>query len=1541
MYIEHDLVFPVSPLLPHQATCLSLDPEQVAYGEMGRVFNPLSQATLSLTAIGSKPTDQRAGLRGFLTEHLGRLEEYTGPRQGPGGQQREGLATSLLRLAHALLLQGFFEPDLGRRTQRGAWVVMDEGGGGGMSARRSLGELTAGMLTSFFGGQRSREEEEEEEERQRASEWGPPTMVGQAVAASAAAAAAAAAAGADVHPRSPIGGGRGGGLLSRLVSPRGRGQERAGGAALASPVAHTLSYSFLEATLILTLEAAGRATVARAKAANGGEASSLQDLQVSGSGAFNAVFDEPGPIALKAEVVRLLRTLADIRSIKNAKALLSSFRLHEHHHRQSAASAPHDGRSSVSLAGRESTSGGSGGSKALNQVRFGRTQEAVLERGFDDRSVDGEVFLNAVVGATAHRDRRLLVKAYDLLYRHSIQRVAFAALLEELDVSRRPSLAITMRTQRLALELFEKHAPGFQQQAKASCDLLSYVLHLLTRLCYRNWDEAALPLLSPTATVNGMPGGRGSSTRGGGAAGYGPPLGPTAARCFRVVELEAMFASSGEDGEAAAGGGGGSSSPDPFGGGKPPFVNAETLGLEDACSHPIRAQQEELQRAARRVAAFLVRVLQTSSAQEGGVSGEQQQQPLADSLGNAGGRSALLKKASTLGVSSSCGSTGSSFHTADASAAAATAAAAASSLASFTAEQRRVVGDGFAFLYHSCRGQPELLQSTALPLLRVLRAHAPEFPHAMALLAAVARTAVWATGLGLQDVDMLLNGCIGTGPGAGGAGGQLKPEVQTEALGLVRAILEFEAPSMQQEQGSYEGDRYHRQYTVSSGLAPTVVADDECLKLKAAVLDAVWRRLLDGGDAGQGVERGAAVQFSLSAMGLSDTTPTSSSRPMSNSSKAKPQQPSSSSSPVSWRPPPNRNAAKGSLASRDWPFKHEGLALVCACLDMAAQLEQAQAEQQTIVDEELDAEGPSPVNLQSPVPVVSRGGSYGAADPASTLKLDAVQGVRERIAVLYPPEDCLAVAMDATIPLPVRTLLLRLVKLQAFAAAGASPTALGALADDASSNSSTRPSSTHGGGRPLRPAAATAAASPPPPPLEEVKARLAAAAAASTKTFGLMQTFATGCQHDVDAFRRSIRLGMVTFKEMEGMAAFPYLAKAVPAFVLAFLRRQGCGPDVQEALQLSLASAKRKLEREQSRSRLWKATEGVLPHKVAQALLVDSSGEEVMAWIVDAFVHTGLSTARAADSGTDPSSADAGGAGGAGGFLASLGRVASASSTASFALHHGGKLPLGRNLFQQATAQQQAQQQQEPEPPSLQVKVLGQVLGLIERLAGLILHVPALQAQWAAAPDPVAQNFLVLLAFGAMAEKVYHVRGSPQQLAALAMGRAPSGVSLQGGGAAGGGPAAVRAFYRKSTLDGSTASRGTCCDCVFSWLSHTFGSTSLLHLMIRHIITTAESLPGQTASSFLGATLSSLPGVSLPGVGSGNSGNTATAPTTASTATDSRFIVYLTQALEARRASARAAAEEEELLRRQLPAVLEEARSYVLNAYEPQEVDDG
>lgn len=919
-------------------------------------------------------------------------------------------------------------------------------------------------------------------------------------------------------------------------------------------------------------------------------------------------------------------------------------------------------------------------------------------------------------------------------------------------------------------------------------------------------------------------------------------------------------------------------------------------------------------------------------------AGTQQPQRLGDHTAT------LLKKASTL--SSSSGDTCDTFHTA----ALHLTPTASTSFALLDSEQRRVVQESFAFLYHACRDHPYLVQTTALPILGLLRAFAAEIPHAMRLLAALARTAPRATCLGIESVEGLLTMCLSSSTAVDGG---LSAGVQTEALGLVRAVLEAECLG-QHGEGACEGEgneRLHRPYTLSS--PPHLcshdmlgVPDGERLALKIAVLDAVARRLLlveEDQQEGSG-DTATAVHLSLAAMGLIKTPADRNSSSTRANKAPHHHHPPSSSSPMTWRPPDTGSAGSGKdgslLASRGWAFKAEALALVYACLDTAAQLEEALAEMAAIGEDEK-LEGPSPV-LESPAPTVSRAREHGAdegvetAEPSSRVKsLDAVQTVRERIAVLFPPRDCLTAAMDSRIPLPVRTLLLRLVKLQAFTttASGAVSTG-GALSVDISSS---RP------GLRLPPGA-----SPPPPPLEEARLRLAAAAAASTKAFELMQQFAGGCQHEVEAFRRSLRLGRVTMKEMEEMAAFPYLAKALPAFLLAFLRRQGCSTYVQDALQTALSSAKRRLEKEQARSRLWKATtEGVLPAKVGKALLSDGGGEEVMAWVVDAFVHTAGSTgARAAagramaaeassDVSPDVSAAGSSGAAG-GGFLATLGRVAS------------GRQLSGRSLQQQelhgpappTTATAAVASQQELEPPSFQLKVLRQMLGLIERLAGLVLHVPAIQAQWAAAPDPVAQNLLMLLAFGVMAEKVYHLRGSPQQLAALAMGRAPSGggVSLQG--------ATLRAMYRKSTLDGSATSWGTsndecmCTSNVEKALEP--GSNHCPHL------NTGESIPpGQSISSFLGATLGSIPGISGGGGGSSSTTTNVSGAAAAAAAAngtgiaDSRFVLYLTQALDARRAAARAVAEEEELVGRQLPAALEAAQSYVLNVYDPPETDDG
>jgi hypothetical protein len=39
------------------------------------------------------------------------------------------------------------------------------------------------------------------------------------------------------------------------------------------------------------------------------------------------------------------------------------------------------------------------------------------------------------------------------------------------------------------MHVFDKYAPDFWSPSGASCDVLNYVLNMLYRLCYRNWEE--------------------------------------------------------------------------------------------------------------------------------------------------------------------------------------------------------------------------------------------------------------------------------------------------------------------------------------------------------------------------------------------------------------------------------------------------------------------------------------------------------------------------------------------------------------------------------------------------------------------------------------------------------------------------------------------------------------------------------------------------------------------------------------------------------------------------------------------------------------------------------------------------------------------------------------------------------------------------------------------------------------------------------------------------------------------------------------------
>ena len=77
-----------------------------------------------------------------------------------------------------------------------------------------------------------------------------------------------------------------------------------------------LTYSSLETSLLVALEAMGRAAEhgvgLGCSTTPGMGADSVQDLQCG----YDALFDEPGPITLKTETLALLRILQEIRSVK-------------------------------------------------------------------------------------------------------------------------------------------------------------------------------------------------------------------------------------------------------------------------------------------------------------------------------------------------------------------------------------------------------------------------------------------------------------------------------------------------------------------------------------------------------------------------------------------------------------------------------------------------------------------------------------------------------------------------------------------------------------------------------------------------------------------------------------------------------------------------------------------------------------------------------------------------------------------------------------------------------------------------------------------------------------------------------------------------------------------------------------------------------------------------------------------------------------------------------------------------------------------------
>ena len=75
------------------------------------------------------------------------------------------------------------------------------------------------------------------------------------------------------------------------------------------------------------------------------------------------------------------------------------------------------------------------------------------------------------------------------MFARSVQRIDFLNQLKQMQVAVRSSSSITLRLQKTLLGIFEKYRGGFFEQSKMACEVLSYVLHALQKLCYRDWEE--------------------------------------------------------------------------------------------------------------------------------------------------------------------------------------------------------------------------------------------------------------------------------------------------------------------------------------------------------------------------------------------------------------------------------------------------------------------------------------------------------------------------------------------------------------------------------------------------------------------------------------------------------------------------------------------------------------------------------------------------------------------------------------------------------------------------------------------------------------------------------------------------------------------------------------------------------------------------------------------------------------------------------------------------------------------------------------------
>jgi hypothetical protein len=98
----------------------------------------------------------------------------------------------------------------------------------------------------------------------------------------------------------------------------------------------------------------------------------------------------------------------------------------------------------------------------------------------------------------------------------------------------------------------------------------------------------------------------------------------------------------------------------------------------------------------------------------------------------------------------------------------------------------------------------------------------------------------------------------------------------------------------------------------------------------------------------------------------------------------------------------------------------------------------------------------------------------------------------------------------------------------------------------------------------------------------------------------LLKTFVKACRSDLAGFRRGLDTGEVAIKDLEAVALTPFLLETLPACLLRFLRIE-LDASLLSSMREAVAGAKRAVERESTKSRLWRSQD-ILHQKISRAV---------------------------------------------------------------------------------------------------------------------------------------------------------------------------------------------------------------------------------------------------------------------------------------------------------------------------------------------------